>query len=63
MRPKQELFREDGLSEGIHEGQREGYFQTLASFGRDEILSVMDAASRAGLTEGEFTAQMAPTGI
>ena len=50
-----ELFREEGRAEGI--------LKTLVGLVRDGLLSVMDAASRAGLTEGEFTAQMAALGV
>ena len=49
-----ELFREDGRQEGMREGERKGAVETLLSLVRDGILSVKDAASRAGLDESEF---------
>ena len=62
-----ELFKEEGRVEGRKEGRAEGethgILKTLASLVRDGILSVMDAASRAGLTEREFTTQMNALGI
>ena len=58
-----ELFREEGREEGRAEGETRGILKTLAGLVRDGILSVMDAASRAGLTEREFTAQMDALGI
>ena len=54
-----ELFKEEGRAEG----RTEGILKTLTGLVRDGILSVMDAASRAGLTEREFTAQMNALGI
>ncbi len=50
-----ELFKEEGRAEG----EARGILKTLAGLVRDGILSVVDAASRAGLTEKEFTARMA----
>ena len=44
---------------GVAEGRREGILKTLSGLIRDGILTIRDAASRAGLTEDEFTAQMA----
>ena len=53
-----ELFREDGrqegMREGMREGERKGAVETLLSLVRDGILSVKDAAGRAGLDESEF---------
>ena len=54
-----EMFKEEGRAEG----EARGILKTLAGLVRDGLLSVMDAASRAGLTEGEFTAQMAALGV
>ncbi len=44
---------------GVAEGRQEGILKTLSGLIRDGILTIRDAASRAGLTEDEFTAQMA----
>ena len=49
-----ELFREDGRKEGLREGLEEGTIKTLASLVKDGILSLKDAAVRAGLTEAAF---------
>ena len=40
--------------EGLQEGLQRGQIQTLAGLVRDGILTVSDAAQRAGLTEAEF---------
>ena len=57
-----ELFKEEGRQEGIQkglqkgrkEGRKEGIMDTLVSLVKDKILSVTDAASRAGMTPDEF---------
>ena len=54
-----EMFKEEGRVEGRAEGRAEGTFDTLASLVKDGILSIKDAASRAGLTETSFKKQMA----
>ena len=53
------LFKEEGRAEGRVEGLVKGF----ASLIRDGILSLRDAASRANMTETEFTAQMAALGV
>ena len=58
-----QLFKEEGRAEGRAEGEARGILKTLAGLVRDGLLSVVDAASRAGLTEREFTAQMAALGV
>ena len=63
--------REDGISvgeargraEGEAQGRARGIFETLAGLIRVGSLSIRDAASRANMTEDEFTAQMAALGI
>ena len=45
------LFKEDGRKEGI--------IETLVSLVKDGILSVRDAAKRAGITEAAFEQKMA----
>ena len=54
---------DEGLSQGIDIGRTEGILKTLAGLVRDGFISVVDAASRAGLTEREFTAQTAALGV
>ena len=56
------IGRAEGRAEGEAKGRAEGILKTLAALVRDGILSVIDAASRAGLTETEFAAQMAALG-
>ena len=56
------IGEERGEERGLREGRREGSLKTLAGLIRDGILTIRDAASRAGLTEDEFTAQMAALG-
>ena len=45
-----ELFKEDG--------RREGIIETLISLVKDGILSIKDAAKRAGITETAFEQKM-----
>ena len=49
--------------EKFDEGETQGILKTLAGLVRDGFISVVDAASRAGLTEREFTAQTAALGV
>ena len=52
MKPEQmELFKEDG--------RREGIIETLISLVKDGILSIKEAAKRAGITETAFEQKMA----
>ena len=62
-----ELFKEDGRKEGRKEGRREGrkegrkegIWETLISLVRDGLLSIKDAAARAGVSETVFEQKMA----
>ena len=54
-----ELFKEDGRREGRAEGRAEGIIETLISLVKDGILSIKDAAKRAGITETAFEQKMA----
>ena len=62
-----ELFKEDGRKEGSKEGRREGrkegrkegIWETLISLVRDGLLSIKDAAARAGVSETVFEQKMA----
>ena len=49
----------EGLAEGRAEGRAEGIIETLVSLVKDGILSVRDAAKRAGITEAAFEQKMA----
>ena len=53
-----ELFKEDGRREGRAEGRAEGIIDTLISLVKDGILSIKDAAKRAGITETAFEQKM-----
>ena len=46
--------REEGIKEGIKKGIKEGTVQVLISLVKDGILSISDAARRAGMSEESF---------
>lgn len=46
--------REEGIKEGIKKGIKEGTVQVLISLVKDGILSISDAAKRAGMSISEF---------
>lgn len=46
-----QLFKEDGRREGRAEGRAEGVIDTLISLVKDGILTIKDAAIRAGVSE------------
>ena len=48
----------EGLKEGKIEGQKEGALLTLISLVEDNILSVKEAAKRAGMAEAAFREKM-----
>ena len=48
----------EGLKEGKIEGQKEGALLTLISLVKDNILSVKEAAKRAGMAEALFKEKM-----
>ena len=50
--------RNDGRKEGRKEGRNDGSISTLTELVRERILSVQDAAGRAGMSEEAFAAQM-----
>ena len=50
-----------GRVEGRLEGREEGIISTMVSLVRDGILSIKDAAVRAGITEADFQEKMAAT--
>jgi len=57
-----ELFKEDGRregrkegrKEGREEGRKEGFLDAMLLLVQDGVLSVKEAAERAGMTENEF---------
>lgn len=54
--------RKEGRAEGRKEGRREGVVETLITLVCDGILSLKDAAERAGMTEDALRKRM-PAGI
>ena len=50
--------RNEGIREGIKEGRQEGVLETLAGLVKEGILTMADAAKRAGLSPAEFQAKM-----
>ena len=46
--------REEGIKEGIKKGIKEGTVNVLISLVKDGILSISDAARRAGMSEESF---------
>ena len=46
------------LNEGIDKGREEGIIDTLISLVKDGILTIKDAAARAGITEAAFQQKM-----
>ena len=50
--------RIEGRQEGRIEGRQEGILITLTELVKDGILSINDAASRAGMTPAEFQVKM-----
>ena len=66
-----ELFREEGREEGleegrkegIKEGRKEGILEILFTMVKDKILTISDAAQRAGMTADEFEKAAKENGI
>ena len=52
------LLRESYYEEGRNDGRNDGIISTLTELVREQILSVQDAAGRAGMSEEAFAAQM-----
>lgn len=52
------LVRDNAWRDGQTEGRAEGVFDTLAALVKDGILSVKDAALRAGVSESAFKQRM-----
>ena len=53
--------REEGLEQGRAEGRSEGIFETLCTLVKDGVLTVKDAAERAGISEEDFIEKMRVT--
>ena len=51
----------EGRAEGLEEGRSEGVFETLCTLVKDGILTVKDAAERAGISEEDFKEKMSAT--
>ena len=66
LRTERQEGRQEGLQEGrqegLQEGRREGGLEMLHSLVADGILTVADAARRAGLTPSEFESKLAVSG-
>ena len=54
-----ELFREDGRKEGLEEGEKKGILNTLTSLVQDGILTLKEAAARAGVPESVIQEKLA----
>ena len=52
---------ERGRAEGLEEGRSEGVFETLCTLVKDSVLTVKDAAERAGISEEDFKEKMSAT--
>ena len=52
-------IKNEGIEEGRAEGHTEGFIDAMISLVKDGILSVKDAATRAGVTEAKFQQRMA----
>ena len=58
-----ELFREEGREEGLKEGRKEGILEILFTMVKDKILTISDAAQRAGMTADQFEKAAKDNGI
>lgn len=47
-----------GMEEGLEEGRKEGVIETLKLLVKDGVLTIEDAAARAGMTEDAFRKKM-----
>ena len=53
----------EGRKEGIKEGRKEGILEILFTLVKDKILTISDAAQRAGMTADEFEKAAKENGI
>ena len=53
-----EKIRNDGRAEGRKEGRKEGQLDLLLSLVKEGVLSVVDAAARAGISSEEFSKKL-----
>ncbi len=53
------VWREEGVDEGIGIGEKRGMLKTLRDLVHDGVLSVGDAAERAGMSISDFEAKVA----
>ena len=49
-----ELFRQDGIAEGMEKGLEKGRVETLVSLVTDRLLSVKEAAARSNMSVEAF---------
>ena len=55
---EREEGRKEGLEEGLKKGRKEGVIETLKLLVKDGVLTIEDAAARAGMTEDAFRKKM-----
>ena len=55
---EREEGRKEGLEEGLKKGRKEGVIETLKLLVKDGVLTIGDAAARAGMTEDAFRKKM-----
>ena len=53
-----ELFKEEGRQEGYQEGRQEGQFQMLTDLAGEKIITIEQAAAKAGMSVEEFLDKM-----
>ena len=49
-----EIEREEGRKEGLEEGRKEGFIEALMQLVEEGLLTIKDAAARAGMPEDAF---------
>ena len=58
LRAREMELREEGREEGRKEGRKEGRINLLLSLVKDGVLSVVEAATRAGISPDEFSKKL-----
>lgn len=49
-----EVTRREGIEQGREQGKKRGRWETLTELVKDGMISLRDAAKKAGMTEAEF---------
>ena len=49
-----EVTRREGIEHGREQGKKSGRWETLTELVKDGMISLRDAAKKAGMTEAEF---------